>query len=176
MASTMRENTPSRDFDSSPLQGTVNMSTSDVFPTPPKAVDLRSSSAPKKVPEYKRAASTPPEITNENYLRIPGKILAPDLPTASHLATTWDRQQLSKKRSQYYGEVFAYREPHNTAKDRVTRDSVIVAEIKLNCKVGLQELQDMSDTDFFFSLKWSKHFCLTSHFSCPRSISVRSPA
>ena len=108
-----------------------------VFPTPPKAADLQSSPTPNKVLESQRAASTPPEVTNENYLRAASKILAGDLPTASHLATAWDRQQLSKKRSQYYGEVFAYREPHNTAKDRVARDSIIMAEVKLNCKVSI---------------------------------------
>jgi hypothetical protein len=137
MATTMRAPTPSNEPESSPLHNVVNMSMSDVFPTPPKAADLRSSPAPKRILEFTRAASTPPEITNENYLRISSKILGGDLPPVSNLATAWDRQQLSKKRSQYYGEVFAYREPRNTAKDRVTRDSVIVAEIKLNCKVGL---------------------------------------
>jgi hypothetical protein len=136
MALIAREMTPTRNVESSPLQGTINKPTSDIFPTPPRATDLWLAAAPKTVLEFKRAASTPPEVTNENYLQMPSKIVARELPTASQLATTWDRQQLSKKRSQYYGEVFAYREPHNTAKDRVTRDSVIVAEIKLNCKVG----------------------------------------
>jgi hypothetical protein len=122
------------ELDSSPVRAPIKMS--DVFPTPPKAADLHSSSAPNKILDLKRAASTPPEVTNENYMRTSSKMAVNDLLSAPHLASAWDRQQLSKKRSQYYGEVFAYREPHNTAKDRVTRDSVIVAEIKLNCKVS----------------------------------------
>lgn len=112
------------------------MSVSDVFPTPPKAGYTRLSTAPKKILDFKRAASTPPETTNQNYLRSSSRINGENLPPVSRLATVWDHQQLSKKRSQYYGEVFEYRGPHNTAKDRVTRDSVIVAEIKLNCKVS----------------------------------------
>ncbi len=109
--------------------------------------------AQNTITESQRAASTPPEITNENYVRSSSKILVRDLPTAPNLATTWGRQQLSKKRGQYYGEVFAYREPHNTAKDRVIRDSVIIAEIKLNCKVSLQKLQLRDDTNSIYSFR-----------------------
>ena len=131
--------TPSREIESSTLQGAINMS--DVFPTPPKVADVQLSPPPKQIHDFKRAASTPPEITNENYLRTCTKVSTRDLPSVSHLTTAWDRQQLSKKRSQYYGEVFAYREPRNTARDRVTRDSVIVVDIRLNCKVSLQKMR-----------------------------------
>jgi hypothetical protein len=129
MAVTMRRTTFSQEVDSSPVQGGVKTSLSGVFQTRTRPADLGSPHVPKKILNFTRAASTPSEITNENCAR--------QLPSASHLAAAWDRQQLSKKRSQYYGEAFAYREPHNTAKDRVTRDSVIVAEIKLNCEVSL---------------------------------------
>jgi hypothetical protein len=153
MGSITREMTPIRNVESSPLQSTVNKPTSDIFPTPPKLADLWPAAAPKMVLEFRRAASTPPEVTNENSRRMPSRTLARELPTASQLATTWDRQQLSKKRSQYYGEVFAYREPHNTAKDRVTRDSVIMAEIKLNCKVRPGKQRVLNDTNLVLSSK-----------------------
>ncbi len=172
----MGATTPSRNVDFGPLQDAVNMSMSDVFPTPPKAADFPSSPAARKILDFRRAASTPPETTNENYIRTSSKIHVGDPPAVSHLATTRDRHQLSKKRSQYYGEVFAYREPHNTAKDRVTRDSVVVAEVKLNCKVSLEKLQEPDDVNVATSSTWSRHFCLTSHFNCLRSTSARSPA
>lgn len=138
---TMEQTTPACDLESSPPQGRHNLCISDIFPTSPRAANNRSLSTQKTIVESQRAASTPPEMTNENYVRTSSMILARDLPTASELATTWDHQQLSKKRSQYYSEIFAYREPHNTAKDRVIRDSVIIAEIKLNCKVSLRKPQ-----------------------------------
>lgn len=43
-----------------------------------------------------------------------------------------EQQMQSKRKSQFYGDVFAVREPTNTPKDRVTRDSVVTVEIKTN--------------------------------------------
>lgn len=136
MMAMIHEPTPLRNLDASPLQGAVNTSLSDVFPTPPKPVEFPMSHAQKILVDYQRAASTPPKVTNERYRRASNTSHSGNPPAAARLITSWDRQQLSKKRSQYYGEVFAYREPRNNAKDRVARDSVIVAEIKLNRKVS----------------------------------------
>lgn len=136
----MQPNLPSHQLDSSPVKANANITLSDVFPTPPRTANLESSPAPKRILDRKRDIATPSESTDENHLQKSTRIHAGDLPSASALTTAWDRQQFSKKRSQYYGEVFAYREPHNTAKDRVVRDSMIVAEIKLNCKVSDPEI------------------------------------
>jgi hypothetical protein len=165
----------SRGLDSNPLHNPVNVSVSDVLPTPPQTADARSPPASKRFLDLKRASSTPPETTNENSLRNSSKIRGANFPLPYHPAMDWERQQLSKKRSQYYGELFAYREPHNNAKDRFTRDSVIVAEIKLNCKVSPGRMATPGSTDSSFSSKWSKRFCPTCPFSYPRSINVRSP-
>lgn len=43
---------------------------------------------------------------------------------------------LSRRKSQFYSEVFAYREPNVTARDRVHRYSVITAEVKTNVIVS----------------------------------------
>ncbi|KAL9596076.1 MAG: hypothetical protein Q9219_006024 [cf. Caloplaca sp. 3 TL-2023] len=53
---------------------------------------------------------------------------------------------LSRRKSQFYSEVFAYREPNLTARDRVNRYSVITAEIKTNIiiKDEYSLLQDLS--------------------------------
>lgn len=77
-----------------------------------------------------RAQSTPPELTNN------AKLAPRGIPDTGNTEQTWSQRQLSKKRSQYYSDAFAYREPHNTAKERVVRDSMILAEVKLNCCVG----------------------------------------
>lgn len=38
----------------------------------------------------------------------------------------------SRQKNKFYGEVFAYREPNSSARDRVARDSVVTAEVKTN--------------------------------------------
>lgn len=104
--------------------------------TAPRAADSRSQSTARRLLDFKRASSPLPAIKIDDHLKSSSIARSPHLPSAVNLATSWDRQQLSKKRSQYYGEIFAYREPHNTAKDRVTRDAVIVADIKFSGHVS----------------------------------------
>jgi hypothetical protein len=46
---------------------------------------------------------------------------------------------LSRRKSQFYGEVFAYREPNVSARNRVHQFSVVTAEVKTNvivCRVA----------------------------------------
>lgn len=139
----MRESTPCCEVEPNPSQPTVDMVTSDSFHARPKKADSRSSLPSRKIAHSKSAAFTPPETTNENCRGAYSKSRAGELPSASHLSTAWDRQQLFKKRSQYFGDVFAYREPHNTAKHRVTRDSIVVVDLKINCEVGPQKWREL---------------------------------
>ena len=46
-------------------------------------------------------------------------------------------QELRKKKSQFYTEVFSYREPNLTPKERVYKDSMVTAEVKTNVIVRL---------------------------------------
>jgi hypothetical protein len=117
----------------------------NAFPTPPREESSdssflrysRFSPAPRKLFHLQqRARSTPPGLTNDSGFRSINRGTVGDLPDAQGLEQSWDQQLLSKKKSQYYSEAFAYREPSNTAKDRVARDSVILAEVKLNCCVS----------------------------------------
>ncbi|KAI9810750.1 MAG: hypothetical protein M1827_006088 [Pycnora praestabilis] len=39
---------------------------------------------------------------------------------------------LTKRKSQYYGEAFAYREPNSSTRGRVSRDSVVMADLRTN--------------------------------------------
>jgi hypothetical protein len=107
----------------------------DVFATPSIQNSGQPSPPPTKLPLLKRAASTPPETTNENVVLRSSRGAGGDLSSASNLQESWNRQQLSKKRSQYYEGAFAYREANNTARTRVTKDSLVIADVKLNCKV-----------------------------------------
>ena len=83
-----------------------------------------------------RAHSTPPQLTNDSRFRSLSRGTVGDLPDASSLGKSWSKLHLSKKRSQYYSETFAIRETNNPAKERVARDSVVVAEVKMNCCVS----------------------------------------
>jgi hypothetical protein len=115
----------------------------NAFPTPPTGgiatendflFKSRISPAPRKflIP---RAHSTPPELTHSDNYGILSK--APrGLSDVTGLESSWSRLKLSKKRSQYYEDAFAHREANNSAKERVAKDSVILAEIKLNCCVS----------------------------------------
>lgn len=116
----------------------------DAFPTPPRGltpdasfrIHGRISPAPGKFLSIVRAQSTPPEMTNDAKFRHISRGTTGDLPDSSGLEQSWSKLHLSKKRSQYYSDAFAYREPHNSARERVTRDSMIVVEVKLSCCVS----------------------------------------
>jgi hypothetical protein len=114
----------------------------DVFMTP--SIEKRGQPSPSPSPSppcakilpLKRAASTPPETTNENSILRSSRGTGGELGSVSNSQQSWNRQLLSKKRSQYYDGAFAYRESNNTARARVTRDSLVIAEVKLYCKVN----------------------------------------
>ncbi|KAL8801801.1 MAG: hypothetical protein Q9182_004208 [Xanthomendoza sp. 2 TL-2023] len=57
---------------------------------------------------------------------------------------------LSRRKSQFYSEVFAYREPNLTVRDRVHRYSIITAEVKTNVIVSRpspEKSQSIGDTN-----------------------------
>lgn len=117
------------------------------FPTPPEdgfgtplltpshRVKGRMSPAPNKLLEMVRASSTPPDIGFPQRRKTTPRDSSNGLISVTNLEQSWKKQELSKKKSQYYDEAFAYREPNNSAKDRVSRDSVVTAAVKLNCHV-----------------------------------------
>ena len=104
--------------------------------TPSDQRRCQSSPLPAKFPLLKRAASTPSETTNENSILHFARGINGELASVSNLQPSWNRQTLSKKRSQYYEGAFACRDANNTARARVTRESMVIAEVKLYCKVG----------------------------------------
>ena len=45
---------------------------------------------------------------------------------------TPQQQELRKKKSQFYTEVFSYREPNLSPKERVYKESIVTAEVRTN--------------------------------------------
>ena len=51
-------------------------------------------------------------------------------------AKTPEQKELAKRKSQYYGDAFAYREPNSSARERISRESMITCDIKTNVIVS----------------------------------------
>ena len=49
---------------------------------------------------------------------------------------TKEEQEIAKRRSQYFGHVFAVREPHNSARERISKECLVLMEIKTNVIVS----------------------------------------
>jgi hypothetical protein len=49
---------------------------------------------------------------------------------------TQEQKDLAKRKSQFYGDVFAAREPTNTARERVAKESPILADVRTNVIVS----------------------------------------
>lgn len=49
---------------------------------------------------------------------------------------TPEQKELARRKSQYYGDVFAHREPQSSARERVTKESMVLADIRTNVIVG----------------------------------------
>lgn len=62
---------------------------------------------------------------------------APGDPSQTSIAKKTPEQVMAaKQKSQFYGEVFSYREPAASVRDRVGQDSVVTAEVKTNVIVS----------------------------------------
>lgn len=76
---------------------------------------------------------------------------------------------LSRRKSQFYSEVFAYREPNVTARDRVNRYSVITCEVKTNVIVK-DEYTFLQDLSHHLSQRYSRPissiFITLNHSEC----------
>lgn len=47
-----------------------------------------------------------------------------------------EQRRLARQRSQYYEDAFAYREPLSLARERISRESMIMADVRTNVIVG----------------------------------------
>ncbi|CAL8574674.1 hypothetical protein XPA_000629 [Xanthoria parietina] len=93
------------------------------------------------------AVSNKPDMIDESQLSGPyGRGSPGDAALIAMVNKDRTSTDLSRRKSQFYSEVFAYREPNLTARDRVHRYSVITAEVKTNVIVKDEYifLQDLS--------------------------------
>ncbi|KIW40313.1 uncharacterized protein PV06_07520 [Exophiala oligosperma] len=127
------------------------MAVENVFPTPPAGQPESDgvfrlkgtlSPPPRRLLPRERAQSTPPEITRSNQFGILTKSTDGRFLEVGSLESSRQKSHLSRKKSQYFEGAFAYREPNNTARERIVKDSVILAEIKLNYCASPPEILD----------------------------------
>ena len=107
----------------------------DLFSSGSYSDDQQDQGTVRRALSFKQIATSLPEKTIENRLDDSDKQNVQGMSQTTDLATERNRKSLSQKCSSYLGEVFAHREPEVTARNRVIRDSAIMAEIRLNCKV-----------------------------------------
>lgn len=83
--------------------------------------------------EEPHAISTPRDIMDEKAIARGRDRGAPgDGPIMSATNGTPQQQDLRRKKSQFYTEVFSYREPNLSPKERIYKDSIVTAEVKTN--------------------------------------------
>jgi len=49
---------------------------------------------------------------------------------------TQEQRELARRKSQFYGDVFAYREPNTSARERISRESPVLADVRTNVIVS----------------------------------------
>ncbi|KAG0652376.1 hypothetical protein D0Z07_1458 [Hyphodiscus hymeniophilus] len=80
-----------------------------------------------------------------------------------------EQRQLAKKRSQYYEDAFAYRDPHSSARERVSRESMIMADVRTNVIIQ-DEYTFITDLSYTLSARYqrpeSSVLVTVSHSAC----------
>ncbi|KAA8568474.1 hypothetical protein EYC84_007505 [Monilinia fructicola] len=81
--------------------------------------------------DSRRPSPSPIVIEGQRITRDISRGTPGDL-TKSSIPKSPEQKQLAKKRNQYYGEAFAYREQAGGARERVSRDSMVLCELVTN--------------------------------------------
>ncbi|KAI9808118.1 MAG: hypothetical protein M1825_004575 [Sarcosagium campestre] len=77
-----------------------------------------------------QVVSSKPDILDDSQLNRP---LGRDVPgDGAHTASKSSQADDMKRKGQYFAKAFAYREPMDSARETITRDSVIMADFKTN--------------------------------------------
>ncbi|KAL6720572.1 hypothetical protein ACLMJK_002496 [Lecanora helva] len=120
--------------------------------------------------EEPHAISTPRDMIEE---KEPAKRLDRGTPGEGMVMSaangTLQQQELRKKKSQFYTEVFSYREPNLSPKERIYKDSIVTAEVKTNIiiKDEYEFLQDLSQhLSQRYQRPTSSIFITLSHSAC----------
>lgn len=116
------------------------------FPTPPPKrnpsrasdhqQDGRQSPIPGRLFGISKSSPAVKEYKSQEILRSSvSKGNNTGLTSTTELEKSQRSAQVSKKNSQYFDQVFAVRESYYSAKERVARDALVVAELQMNCCV-----------------------------------------
>ena len=118
----------------------------NAFPTPPKrdtnrasdAIhDGRLSPAPSRLFGIGKAFPAPKEHKSVEALKSNlTRGISSGRSSANELDKSYQKSNVSKKSSQFFDQAFAVREPYHSAKERVTRDSMVVVDLQVNTCVG----------------------------------------
>jgi hypothetical protein len=71
---------------------------------------------------------------------------APGDAAISTKSKTPEQKQLAKRKSQYYGDVFAYRESNTSARERINRESMVIADVRTNVIVRSTPFHSVNQT------------------------------
>ncbi len=120
--------------------------------------------------EQPHAVSTPGESMEEkSTIRKPDRGAAEESAIRSATNGTPQQQELRKKKSQFYSEVFSYREPNLSPKDRIYKDSVVTAEVRTNVIVRRnihRRLMHQADPSVDNRSRTNTNSCKTFPSSC----------
>lgn len=92
--------------------------------TPPSSI-MKSSTSSNSAARQSRA-------NDEDVLTVPVAVSV----NPSAIKLPLSHRALERTRSEYYGHIFACREPTNTPRERVVRESLVVGELKTNIIVN----------------------------------------
>jgi hypothetical protein len=108
-------------------------------PSPPAENDISMRHAsPRGSPVVSATEKEERRITREMTRGAPGD------PTVFSNTKTVEQKELAKRKSQYYGDAFAYRESNGSARERVARESPIMVDVKTNVIVSRSEMSTPS--------------------------------
>lgn len=86
-------------------------------------------------------ALQPTRMSDEERLTRPIDRGAPGDAAIFSVGKTPERRELNRRKSAFYSDAFAQRESNNTARERVGRDSVVMAEVRTNVIVSRSSLR-----------------------------------
>ncbi|CZR54573.1 uncharacterized protein PAC_04457 [Phialocephala subalpina] len=122
-------------------------------PSPPAEVDLH------KMREGSPRSGSPAALSSiskegRRITRDIGRGAPGDQAIFSNTKTP-EQKALAKRKSQYYGEVFANREPIASARERVLRESPIIADVRTNVIIQ-DEFSFITELSYFLSNRYQR--------------------
>ncbi|KAL8917231.1 MAG: hypothetical protein Q9208_008070 [Pyrenodesmia sp. 3 TL-2023] len=119
---------------------------------------------------FNMPALTKSDLIDENHISGPrGRGSPGDAALMAMVNKDRASTEISRQKNQYYSEVFAYREPNLTPRDRVLQYSVVTAEVKTNVIIK-DEYTFLQDLSLHLSKRYSRPvtsiFITLNHSEC----------